>query len=459
MNTLTLCLIICALTVICFVWNKWSMATVAMASMTLFIITGCVTTDAAFANFGNTNGIMLMAMFVVAAGFRRTQFVHNVAGSVSKFANGNLTKIMAAYVLITVVLSQFIQSPVAVFGIMSPMLASTCAEIKVSPSKVMYPLGVAAIATCSAFPLGTGATVYAELNNYIQKMGGYEGFDVGLFDPMKGRLPVVIVCVIYCIFFATKFAPEKPIVPIADEAAGRGGREKEALKPFQERCGYIIFIAVTLGLIFLPQINALLRSNKPLFDFLCTHYPVGAERPVFFSIGAHHIALIGAVLMVMTGVLSPREATESMPVWMYLLLVGCLTMGTALTTTGADKVIGDGLANVVGKLGNQYLIGMVFFLVPFILTQFMNNRTVMQVFIPISAMTCKSLGANPVGIAILVQTACLAAFMTPMATPAVPQYMAAGGYNLKSTLKQSVIPCIFFCVVSVLWIMTVLPMY
>lgn len=55
--------------------------------------------------------------------------------------------------------------------------------------------------------------------------------------------------------------------------------------------------------------------------------------------------------------------------------------------------------------------------------------------------------------------ACLSAFMTPMATPAVPQYMAAGGYDLKSVLKQSVIPCILFCIVSVFWTMTVIPMF
>jgi len=59
----------------------------------------------------------------------------------------------------------------------------------------------------------------------------------------------------------------------------------------------------------------------------------------------------------MTGVLTPREATDAMPVWMYLLLVGSLTMGAALQTTGAGPAIGDFLGGIVGNLGNQYLIG------------------------------------------------------------------------------------------------------
>lgn len=101
---------------------------------------------------------------------------------------------------------------------------------------------------------------------------------------------------------------------------------------------------------------------------------------------------------------------------------------------------------------------MVFFLVPFLLTQVMMNRSVITIFVPIAILACKSMGANPVGIMILVQSACLSSFMTPMATPAIPMCMAAGGYNLASLIKQSIVPAILLCVVSVGWIMTVFPM-
>lgn len=89
----------------------------------------------------------------------------------------------------------------------------------------------------------------------------------------------------------------------------------------------------------------------------------------------------------------------------------------------------------------------------------MMNRTVMIIFIPIAILACKAMGANPVGIVLLVQSACLSSFMTPMATPAIPMCMANGGYDLKSIVKQSVIPAVILCIVSVLWIMTVFPMY
>lgn len=83
----------------------------------------------------------------------------------------------------------------------------------------------------------------------------------------------------------------------------------------------------------------------------------------------------------------------------------------------------------------------------------------MIIFIPIAILACKAMGANPIGIIILVQSACLSSFMTPMATPAVPMCMASGGYNIPSLIKQSIIPACILCIVSVAWIMTVFPLY
>ena len=72
----------------------------------------------------------------VAAGFNKTQSVKNVAADLNRFARGNLTKIMCGYVLVAILLSQFIQSPVVVFGILAPLLAQTVEAIGVKPSKV-----------------------------------------------------------------------------------------------------------------------------------------------------------------------------------------------------------------------------------------------------------------------------------------------------------------------------------
>jgi di/tricarboxylate transporter len=335
---------------------------------------------------------------------------------------------MFGYIVITILLAQFIQSSLVVFGIMAPMLMASCEEMDISPSKVMFPLAIASIATISVMPLGSGATQFAELNGYLEA-NAYTDYVVGLMDPMKARFPMLVVVALYCIFLSTKFTPEKPVVEI--EAIKTKKDNKEALSPFKEKCGYIIFILVTLALIFQPKLH----------------------------IQTWVICFTGAVAMVLTGVLSEKEAIGSINWSMGFLFVGSLAMGGALTQTGAGEAVGAVLANVAQQISNPYLIGLVFFLVPFLLTQVMMNRTVMLIFIPIAILACKSLGANPIGIIILVQSACLSSFMTPMATPAVPMSMAAGGYDLKTMVKLSILPAILLCVVSVGWIMTVFPMF
>ena len=243
------------------------------------------------------------------------------------------------------------------------------------------------------------------------------------------RLPAVIAMFIYCVFISTKVSPAEP--PLKGNALQARADNREPLSPFKERAGYIIFILTTIALLFQPQL--------------------GIETWV--------ICVTGAVAMVLFGVLSEKEAVAAINLPMAFLFVGSLAMGGALTQTGAGDVVGAILADFANMLSNPYLIGFVFFIVPFLLTQVMMNRTVMIIFIPIAILACKAMGANPVGIVLLVQSACLSSFMTPMATPAIPMCMANGGYDLKSIVKQSVIPAVILCIVSVLWIMTVFPMY
>lgn len=244
MTSLTICLIICVLTMISYVWGKLPMGLTALTSMAAFILTGCLDPKTALGYFGNSNGVMIVAMFVVAAGFTRTQFVKKAAASVNKIAHGSLTMVMLGYVLVTALLAQFIQSSVIVFGIMAPMMIATCDELKISPSKTLFPLSIVSISTISALPLGSGATQAAELNGYLEA-NAYTDFVVAITDPMKARLPMLIAVMIYCIFFATKFAPDAPVVQTSEMKTRRD--DKAALPAFQERAGYIIFILTTLA--------------------------------------------------------------------------------------------------------------------------------------------------------------------------------------------------------------------
>lgn len=85
----------------------------------------------------------------------------------------------------------------------------------------------------------------------------------------------------------------------------------------------------------------------------------------------------------------------------------------------------------------QHKEGLIFFIVPFIQTQFMSNRGTMLIYHPIAIATCAATGSNPIGLMILIQSACLSAYMTPSATSAIPYIMGYGGYDQKTMIKIS----------------------
>ncbi len=404
---------------------------VALCAIILTAWSGIIPAKNVLANFANANVLLITGMFIVAAGFNRTQAVNKLSGAVYKIAGGNFTVVMAGYLLMAFLLCNLIPSPVAVFTIMAPLMSASCESFNISPSKVIFPLGLVCVGTAGVLPIGGGATTFATQNGYLEAYD-YTDFQMQLLDPFKGRILSAIIILAYAIFLAPKMAPAEPSVPIQGmEGKGKKTAQKEPLPPTQEFLGYFLFVLTTLGLIF---------SSKLHLD-------------------NWQVAMTGATLEVVTGVLKPKEATGAVPFQIVLMLIAALSVGGAMVECGLGDLIGDGLAKALGGTHNSYIIGGAFFIIPFVLTQFMQNQSVGNIFRPIAILTCKALGANPVGPLILLSAACLTAFLTPSATATVPLMMGFGGYDQKDLLKMGWLPSLIICIASVIVTMTVFPAF
>ena len=197
-SQLVICLILFVLTCIGYITNIWSLGTTALVSLVALSLTGCLTPAEALGYFSNNTVIMIAAMSVVAAGFNRTRFCTELANGISKMAKGSITKVLFAYCILAMLLTQMVQSPVVVFGIVAPLCMTSAETMGIPKSKIALPLGMVAIATCCTLPIGTGATQAAELNGYIESYYSMlEGFTgtmpvVQFFDPMIARLPLLM---------------------------------------------------------------------------------------------------------------------------------------------------------------------------------------------------------------------------------------------------------------------------
>lgn len=241
---------------------------------------------------------------------------------------------MAGYILCAALLCSLISSKLIPFCILYPLLAGTLEDMGVSPSKEMFPLALTCIACLGILPIGSGAASFAQSNAYLQASSVTEYAFVAT-NTFMGRWPVLVVCVLYAIFLAPKLAPDRPPVAInamENAAAGRAVN-KEAMDPFHEKCGYIVFFAVSIGLLLSSTLGV----------------------PPWF------ITLVGAMLVVITGTMKPREAVAAMPIGIWLLFVGAICLANALNLTGAGAMIGDFIAKVSMTLKYDVLIYAVFF--------------------------------------------------------------------------------------------------
>ena len=431
MSQMTLCIIIFVVTLFGFAFGSSyiSITTMSLISMMVMVVTGCLDTTTALSGFSNTSTILMASMFIVAAGLNRTQMVNKVSAYICRISKGSFTKVLAGYVILTCILAQFIPSAIVAFSIVFPMAMGVCREMKVSPSKMMFSLGITAIGTVITLPFSSAISEMARIQGFLEAYD-YTQYNMGILDITWAKFPVMLVILLLAIFVIPRFAPDIPMEKI--EASGGGSTQQaKPLDPVREVIGYLTFVLVLLGLIFSSQIG----------------------------LATWQVAMIGALVIVATRVLNKQEAINSMNLSMVLLYVGALGVGNALSATGAADLIGDKLSVVILGLNNNYLAGLLFFLVPFILTQFMLNLGIYSIFVPLYIMICKSMGANPIGPIMLCMIAAMTAFFSPLATPAVPVMMGVGGYNQKQLFKMGWLPAVIITVVAVGWIMTIYPVF
>lgn len=426
MSQMTICLIIFLFMIIAFFTKRIPMSVTSMIVLVLLVITGCIDSKTALASFGSTTVVTMVSMFIVAAGLSRTQMITHLSKLLYKVTNGSYTKVLATYVLVTCVLGQFIPSIVALFALVCPLVQSMCDEMHISPSKMMYPIAIASVSCAFIIePIGPYAAWYVTDNGYMESYG-WTATQFNLWTETAVLFPVGVITILLAIFVIPKFLPDVPDRPTA-MVEGRQLKHQEPLSPVREFLGYGVFMAVIIALMV--------------------------------GVPSWQATMIGAIIVVASGVLTEREAISNMNMDIILLYVGVVVLGSALSQTGAAEMMGNWFAGMLGNTRNGYIIGGAFYIVGFVMTTLLYNRAVTTVLVPLTIMTCTSMGCDPRGPIILCALASMSSLITPMATAVVPMAMSAGGYSQKTILKAGLIPAVVRGVAGVLIAMTLYPAF
>lgn len=394
-------------------------------------ITGVLEFKEAWGGMLNNSIVMMAGMFVVGAAVGKTSIVSRLSKTLIKGESSDF-RIMLG-IAVPIILLSCVINATAIMTIMIPMITGICAEQKRPLSKFMFASACLAQLWAGFIPIGGNAGGYLAQNTIVENLGGVGTFTY--FTNMIVKIPAILFVTPVVIWLTVKMAPDLGNVPAMAQTggkdkteAGKGGRGA-VLTPSQEKLTALIFTATILGII----VCACLKLNT------------------------WYASSLGALVLVITGIVSDREAIRAMGNPVIFITIGTMPLSTALKSTGSDVLLADTFNSMTGDM-SPLMTMVCMYIVCFVLTQFVTNSAVNNAFKTLAALICVQNGYDARALMLTCQEASSNCYLTPMAAPAMTMGYEAGGYKMKDYLKMGILLCLIRFVTFLVYVPVVFPL-
>ena len=314
MSQITITLLFLLFASVMFMWEKIPLGLTSMIVCVGLVVTGVLEWQTAFAGFIDSNVILFVAMFIVGGALFETGMANKIGGIVTHFAKTERQLIVAIMVIVGV-MSGFL-SNTGTAAILIPVVIGIAAKSGYSRSRLLMPLVFAAA-------MGGNLTLIGAPGNMIAQ-SGMEGIGLkfGFFDYAKVGVPILIVGIIYFAFIGYKFLPNKEG---SDEGIFDESKDFSHVPKWKQYLSLVILLLTLVGMIFEEQLGIK----------LCV------------------IGCIGALALMVTGVISEKDALASIDLKTIFLFGGTLSLEAALEQTGAGELIAE---KVIGMPANTMVV-------------------------------------------------------------------------------------------------------
>jgi di/tricarboxylate transporter len=144
--------------------------------------------------------------------------------------------------------------------------------------------------------------------------------------------------------------------------------------------------------------------------------------------------MVGALLLVTTAIMKPKEAYEAIEWKVIFMMAGVLSMGHALEKTGGAAIISDFILQTLGSLDPRITLSLIF-LVTFLSTNVLSSKATAALMSPIVISLANAMQISERPFLVAVMFACSLTFMTPMSYPTNTMVYAPGNYKFNDYLK------------------------
>ena len=410
MSQITITLLFLLFAIVMFMWEKIPLGLTSMIVCVGLVVTGVLEWQTAFAGFIDSNVILFVAMFIVGGALFETGMANKIGGIVTHFAKTERQLIVAIMVIVGV-MSGFL-SNTGTAAILIPVVIGIAAKSGYSRSRLLMPLVFAAA-------MGGNLTLIGAPGNMIAQ-SGMEGIGLkfGFFDYAKVGVPILIVGIIYFAFIGYKFLPNKG----SDEGIFDESKDFSHVPKWKQYLSLVILLLTLVGMIFEEQLGIK----------LCV------------------IGCMGALALMITGVISEKDALASIDLKTIFLFGGTLSLAAALEQTGAGELIAEKVIGMLGDNPSPYVLTFVIFMLCCVMTNFMSNTATTALMVPIGISIAQGMGADPSAVLMACVIGGSCAYATPIGMPANTMVVTAGGYTFKDYAKAGVPMILVATVVSMI---------
>ena len=430
MGTAEQTLIVLAVMAVLFVTEIIPLAITSLGGAITLGLMGIITPKVVFSGLSDSTVVLFAGMFVVGAALFYTGLAQKIGETVVSHAGTSENGLMLAIMVVTATMSAFLSNTGTTAALL-PVVVGICAVAKIPASRQLMPLAFAAGIGGIITMVGTPPNII--VSGTLSKFG-IEPF--GFFEFAWIGIPLTIATIVFMMLIGKHLLPKHEIAD-AGEVEQEVAAEDISNDPKKQLFSGIILLGVIIAMIL----------GQPLKDNFGINLPLSM------------VAVIGAMLCVLTGCLNEKQAYTSIDWVTIFLFAGMMPVATALDQSGAGKMIANAVIGVMGDNPSPYFATGVLFALSCIMTQFMSNTASCALLAPIGISIAQGMGADPHAVLMAIGVAASCAFGTPVGTPPNTLVLGPGQYKFTDYVKAGV-PLILVCfVVSLLIIPMVWPFF
>ena len=412
------CLILLAVVALLFVTELIPLAITATGAAIACGLLGLIPAKQVFSGLSNSTVVLFAGMFVVGAAMFYTGLAQAIGNTVVKMCGTGENSLMLGLMMVGTVMSAVL-SNTGTAACLLPVALGICSAAKIPASRQLMPL---------AFACGWGGviTMVGTPHNIIavgaMTAAGIEPF--GFFEFAWIGLPISLAGMLYMMFVGKYMLPKQELD--ADQEIEQEVEANESSKSKQIISGVIL-----LGVVLVMALG-------------------------IKGVTLEMAAIIGALLCVLTGCLTEKQAYASIDWVTIFLFAGMMPVSSAMDKTGAGKLIAEWTVSLMGGSPSPLVVTGVLFILSCGLTQFMSNTASAALLCPIGIAISKQLGADPKAVLMAIAVAASCAFATPVGTPPNTLVLGPGGYKFMDYVKAGcglVLVCfvVSLVVIPVVW--------